>query len=96
MLIFVVIDRFAILALTLLQLRVLFINDVNLSFATNDLAIHRTFLHGCSDFHYVSVCGTGHPTDLGAGYTFPNSTKYEPAPSRSQRNIPVGCANAYL
>ena len=72
--IFVVIDRSAILALTLFQLRVLFVNDVHFSFATNDLAINRTLLNGCSDFHYVSVCGTGHPTKWN-GLLVPNFNK---------------------
>jgi hypothetical protein len=37
--------------LTLLEARILFVDDVQLAFATNDLAIDAAFLDGGSYFH---------------------------------------------
>ena len=57
MLFLLVTDRKNDLSLTLLQLRVLLIDNVHFTFTANDLAISRTFLYGCSNFHVVAFVG---------------------------------------
>jgi hypothetical protein len=39
--------------LTLLEARILFVDDEQLSLATHDLAICAAFLDGCPDFHNI-------------------------------------------
>ena len=57
MLILLVTDRLNDLSLTLLQLRVFLVDNVHFTFTANDLAISRTFLYGCSNFHDVHFAG---------------------------------------
>lgn len=44
------------LPLTLLELRVFLVDDVEFAFTTNNFAINRALLDGRSDFHIVSSC----------------------------------------
>jgi hypothetical protein len=44
---------YCFLSLSLLEAGILFVNNIQLAFTTNDLAINAAFFNGCSYFHIV-------------------------------------------
>jgi len=41
------------LSLSLLEAGILFVDNIQLAFPANDLAINAAFLNGCSYFHFI-------------------------------------------
>jgi hypothetical protein len=49
----------SLLSLSLFETRILFINNIQLAFAANDLTIGAAFFDGCSYFHnYFIISGS--------------------------------------